>query len=438
MGDRLAATVLDGILLVSAFVVTGMAAFVKMGGIPENELSLTAAPVLRFIAVAAAAGITYFWVCEGLFGATLGKALAGVQVRAKSGTRCGLVASLVRNLLRVVDGLGVYLFGFIVAMSSNLRQRLGDHAAGTVVVERKLSRVARAGLILFWFELFGSGLAGAFLLFRHEVTTESSTVLVRPRAPESTREAIHIEFLESDGGPARPPLPYRPGDTLHMRCDISGYAKGADGRPSLLVNVLVSDPTGLPMHRPWSDSFHVQQAPGLPIYGAFNLTLPAFVSPGTYKITIWGRDYLTNNDFQVSPTFEVIGAAVAPPRGLEVRDFVLATAEHGTPRGIPVVPGGGAIYMRCNLLGMQFRGDQVSGRIALKVISPSGRVVADEPNYVNLNVAVIYHPASFWLPVKGDLRLPAVLEKGVYTEQFTMVDQFAARAIQREGRFEVR
>ena len=438
MGDRLAATVLDSIFLVSAFVVTGMAVFVKIGGIAENEFSLTAAPVMRFIVTAAAAGIAYFWVCEGLFGATLGKALAGVQVRAKTGNRCGFGASLVRNLLRVIDGLGVYLFGFIVAMSSNLRQRLGDHAAGTIVVERKLSRVARAGLILFWFELFGSGLAGAFMLFRHEAMTESSSILVRKFSPETVRETIHIEFLENEGGTARPPLAYRPGDTLHMKCDITGYAKGPDGRPSLLLNVLVSDPNGLPMHRPWSDSFHAQQDPGLPIHGAFNLTLPAFVSPGTYKITIWGRDYLNNHDFQVSPTFEVEAGAVAPPSGLEVRDFVLAPSEHGPARSVPVVQGGDAVYMHCNLLGMQFRGDQVSGRIALKVISPSGRVVANEPNYVNLNVALIYHPASFWLPVKGDLHLPATLEKGIYTEQFTMIDQFAARSIRKEARFEVR
>ena len=44
--------------------------------------------------------------------------------------------SFIRNLLRIIDGLPVfYLLGLIVMVSSKRKQRIGDMAAGTVVVK---------------------------------------------------------------------------------------------------------------------------------------------------------------------------------------------------------------------------------------------------------------------------------------------------------------
>ncbi len=79
----------------------------------------------------------YFWLLEGLMGATLGKLLLGIEVQRVDGGRCGLVASLVRNLLRIIDGLLVYLVAAILVWNSEKRQRLGDMAAKTVVVRRR-------------------------------------------------------------------------------------------------------------------------------------------------------------------------------------------------------------------------------------------------------------------------------------------------------------
>jgi len=56
--------------------------------------------------------------------------------------------------LRLVDAIGLYLVGFIVAVSSKQNQRLGDIAAQTIVCERETSRRGRA---LLW--------AGSFLAF---------------------------------------------------------------------------------------------------------------------------------------------------------------------------------------------------------------------------------------------------------------------------------
>ena len=54
----------------------------------------------------------------------------------EGGGHVGFGAAVVRNLLRLVDGLFFYLVGALFAFSSPRAQRLGDRAAHTVVVRR--------------------------------------------------------------------------------------------------------------------------------------------------------------------------------------------------------------------------------------------------------------------------------------------------------------
>ena len=79
--------------------------------------------------------IVYFVVLEGWFGATLGKAALGLRVVREDGCRPGLKASLVRNLLRLVDGLPAFsLLGILLILRSEEHARFGDRVAGTRVV----------------------------------------------------------------------------------------------------------------------------------------------------------------------------------------------------------------------------------------------------------------------------------------------------------------
>ena len=81
-----------------------------------------------------------WWFYNVLFevfahGATPGKKIVGVRVMNANGTPVGWTGSMIRNLLRVVDSLpGCYMFGCISVLLSRNFQRLGDMAAGTVVV----------------------------------------------------------------------------------------------------------------------------------------------------------------------------------------------------------------------------------------------------------------------------------------------------------------
>lgn len=76
----------------------------------------------------------YFIVLEAWTGQTIGKKLFGVVVVTEYGEPIGLEESLIRNLLRFVDGILNYAVGLVVMLVSDDRKRIGDHAAGTIVV----------------------------------------------------------------------------------------------------------------------------------------------------------------------------------------------------------------------------------------------------------------------------------------------------------------
>jgi uncharacterized RDD family membrane protein YckC len=79
--------------------------------------------------------VAYYAVLEGLFGATIGKRLAGVRVTDLEGRRIGWQAAILRNLGRLLDALPfLYLLGGILTLNSKQHQRLGDRFAGTLVV----------------------------------------------------------------------------------------------------------------------------------------------------------------------------------------------------------------------------------------------------------------------------------------------------------------
>jgi len=79
--------------------------------------------------------VAYYAVLEGLFGATLGKRLAGLRVTDLQGRRIGWQPAILRNLGRLLDALPfLYLLGGILTLNSRQHQRLGDRFAGTLVV----------------------------------------------------------------------------------------------------------------------------------------------------------------------------------------------------------------------------------------------------------------------------------------------------------------
>lgn len=79
--------------------------------------------------------VLYFVLLEGLRGITLGKWVAGIRVERVGGGKPGLPKGLLRNVLRIVDGLPVFsILGIVLISTSAERARFGDRIAGTRVI----------------------------------------------------------------------------------------------------------------------------------------------------------------------------------------------------------------------------------------------------------------------------------------------------------------
>jgi uncharacterized RDD family membrane protein YckC len=104
-----------------------------------------------FVAVVVVVNFLTIFVYDILFevlasGRTPGKRVAGLRVVRNAGQPVGFLASAVRNVLRLVDFLpSLYLVGAISVVVSRYNQRLGDLAAGTVVVRERDARPQSAG-----------------------------------------------------------------------------------------------------------------------------------------------------------------------------------------------------------------------------------------------------------------------------------------------------
>ena len=133
---RFAAAVIDSVVLAVVWVVVALAT----GGGHSNAHG--AGLHTGGAATLAVAGISllYFFLAESMTGQTIGKKVAGIRVVRRDGTRAGAGPILVRTLLRIVDGLPfLNIVGLIsiAASGSGRRQRVGDLAAETVVVDHR-------------------------------------------------------------------------------------------------------------------------------------------------------------------------------------------------------------------------------------------------------------------------------------------------------------
>jgi uncharacterized RDD family membrane protein YckC len=149
LGDRLIAFALDCIFLFGTFAMVDAWAFMRWGIVEGNELKLTFAALLVAESLNAAIFFLYLWLLEASCGATLGKAMVGIRV-VQTTERNPLTALAIRNLLRVVDGLGFYLVGAVVAGCSRIHRRLGDICAGTVVIEEHFGYWGKVAALALW------------------------------------------------------------------------------------------------------------------------------------------------------------------------------------------------------------------------------------------------------------------------------------------------
>jgi uncharacterized RDD family membrane protein YckC len=81
----------------------------------------------------------WYWVLrpKGHRGQTFGMQLFGLHVISKEGGPASTTQLFIRGILLIIDTLVFGLVGLITMLCSKYRQRIGDHAAGTLVVDRR-------------------------------------------------------------------------------------------------------------------------------------------------------------------------------------------------------------------------------------------------------------------------------------------------------------
>jgi len=129
LGSRFLAWLVDVCLIV---ILTEMGLFV--GSVLElGRAGLGAGIIMLWIFVVQ---WCYFLLFEWLWnGQTPGKRMLGIRVIQWKGTRLSFEQAVIRNILRVADSLPLlYGVGFLVAACNRESRRLGDLAAGTLVV----------------------------------------------------------------------------------------------------------------------------------------------------------------------------------------------------------------------------------------------------------------------------------------------------------------
>ena len=138
IGSRAAAAAIDFAIVATAIFGIWLAAILAtpVGDLASSEWGLAVAILATFLL-----NWGYYVLFEGLRdGQTPGKRLLGLRVVQDGGFGVTLAASAVRNLLRAIDMQPFFLYGVAIvsAAVSRMGKRLGDIAAGTIVVQERV------------------------------------------------------------------------------------------------------------------------------------------------------------------------------------------------------------------------------------------------------------------------------------------------------------
>jgi uncharacterized RDD family membrane protein YckC len=129
LGSRMAASLVDGLIRFAVIIALSIVLFAspeRVGGV-EFALFIIGSFIVFF---------AYDVIFETLGGGrTPGKRATGLRVVREGGQPVGFVASAIRNIVRLIDMLPFsYAIGIVAILVSSKNQRLGDIAAGTIVV----------------------------------------------------------------------------------------------------------------------------------------------------------------------------------------------------------------------------------------------------------------------------------------------------------------
>jgi uncharacterized RDD family membrane protein YckC len=139
IGSRFVAVILDHLIQIGVLLLMFMASAFLFGAIANRTNIMGKWFIAVFIALDFLVIWGYFTLFEAFWnGQTPGKHVMKLRVIKDSGRQVTFFEALSRNLLRFVDYMpALYLVGVITMVCTKRHQRLGDLAAGTIVVHER-------------------------------------------------------------------------------------------------------------------------------------------------------------------------------------------------------------------------------------------------------------------------------------------------------------
>jgi len=221
IGSRFLANAIDCVIIGAAFVliVIGVMAlgFFGSAGFTAGLIAFFTLSFLLFWG--------YFVVFEAVWsGQTPGKRLIGIRVITSSGYPIGVVESSIRNLVRIVDLLpAFYGIGVVAMFASSQSRRLGDYAAGTLVVKERatvrltdLTTTAPSTDVRFGLSAPLGTLDPGEIEWRldrlspEEVTLAREFLARAPTLPEGPRQRLGTSIAERLSSRVEAPVPLDP------------------------------------------------------------------------------------------------------------------------------------------------------------------------------------------------------------------------------------
>ncbi len=150
MGLRLVAGILDSLIVFLIFLVLFLMLMFWTSDSPLDRMYRDGSfwPLIVFHLLVFGIYWGYFTLFELLSGRTPGKKTQSLRIARLDGGPLRATDILIRNLLRVIDSqpANTYILGGVAMFISRRSQRLGDLAAGTVVVNERLGRGSEASM----------------------------------------------------------------------------------------------------------------------------------------------------------------------------------------------------------------------------------------------------------------------------------------------------
>lgn len=147
-------------LLIRIMVITGLILFVM----PLFGLVLPGTSMGMFLVLMFLNTWGYYTISEGFFhGRSIGKYFCGLRVIREGGYPITFWPALMRNLVRSADAFIFYGIGITSMLLTQRFQRLGDLAAGTVVIQERSNKIPRKPLILDKIKPLDKNEIGSFL-----------------------------------------------------------------------------------------------------------------------------------------------------------------------------------------------------------------------------------------------------------------------------------